>query len=425
LTETPNSQAIAVLSQNLNGGATVGQVYFLTVEVNLPGLLFPEGCAIEFRADSQVILSYNYGKIAQHGPVNASGIFDNTPSNLDLSMSCADGTGSPIDTWGSFDNVQLSVYDPFTGTNPIQPAAAQVLVNNEFESGKTTPWVPYTTPDGGHGMDFDVISGRAVITYSRISPSLDSPAWISQVLKTPAEVGDRVRFEADVYIEIPTAGATCSVQVFTGAPMAWTVENVVSSQTHHVDVSLTLTAGTDQFYLFSTCKGTDTTTTISFDNIYYTVNAFPAPSEGLVNNNFKSGILSPWKMEDDAGTVDFAVVDGRAAITYSQIDADMSSPSRIYQTLQKPIEAGQHIRIRANVKINIPNPGTKCMAQIFTGTPIAWSVRDVGSSQSFPVDVSMTVDQGSAWFYMFGPCIGTGETTSISFDNVYLTLNAF
>ena len=203
----------ATLSQALTG-VFGGKVYFLTVQVSLSGMVNQGDCDILFKAGDQVLVSYNYGANAQDGLVRASGIFNTEPSRLDLSVVCSDFTGSPNDLWASFDKVQLSVYDPSIGTNPIQPVASEGVVNNNFYSGQMTPWVHYTTKPGH--MDFSVIDGRAVITYGGIVAGFASPAWISQVLDKPAEAGQRVRVRADVHINIPTAG--------TGTTMAHLTE---------------------------------------------------------------------------------------------------------------------------------------------------------------------------------------------------------
>jgi hypothetical protein len=260
----------ASLSQKFVGG-TAGEVYFLTVQVNLPEMVGEGSCELSINAGSQAFVSYSYGISAQHGSVNASGILKSTPSSLDLSVSCSDYSGSPTDLIISFGNAQLSVYDPSIGSNPIRPVAGEALVNNAFESGTLFPWTTYSTTGR---MDFSAVNGRAVITYSRIRASFTSPAWISQTLDKPAEEGQNVRIRADVYMKIPNAGTRCLAQVFFGGPAAWSINNVAATQSFHIDVSQTLTSGSQLFYLFGSCTGTGATTSISFDNVYYTVNVF-------------------------------------------------------------------------------------------------------------------------------------------------------
>jgi hypothetical protein len=260
----------AGLSQSLAGG-TVGQVYFLTVQVNLPELGGEGYCSINFVAGSDSLVSYNYGMSAQYGSVNASGILKSTSYSLDLSITCSDYSGNPTDTSIAYDNVQLSVYDPSVGTNPILPVRAEGVVNNNFESGSLSPWITSSTIGR---MDFAVVNGRATITYSRIHATFTSPSWIYQTLAKPAEEGQNVRIQADVFMNIPNAGTKCIAQIYAGSPVAWSVSDVASSQSWHVDVSLTLSQGSAWFYMFGSCTGTGASTSISFDNVYFTMNAF-------------------------------------------------------------------------------------------------------------------------------------------------------
>jgi hypothetical protein len=53
----------ATLSQSLKG-ATVGQNYFLTVQVNLLGLVGQGNCNINFLAGFQTLISYDYSMSA-------------------------------------------------------------------------------------------------------------------------------------------------------------------------------------------------------------------------------------------------------------------------------------------------------------------------------------------------------------------------
>jgi hypothetical protein len=118
----------ATLSQSLKG-ATAGQNHFLTVQVNLLGLVGQGNCNINFFAGSQTLINYDYGMSAQSGTVYASGILSDVPSSLALGVSCSDYSGSPTDISISYDDVQLSVYDSSVGTNPIQSVASEGLKN--------------------------------------------------------------------------------------------------------------------------------------------------------------------------------------------------------------------------------------------------------------------------------------------------------
>jgi hypothetical protein len=226
---------------------------------------------------------------------------------------------------------------------------------------------------------------------------------------------------------VPTS-ATCTVQILTGQPVAWTVENVVSSKTYHVDVWQTLTSTATQLSLFSSCTGTLTTTSVSFDNVYYTVNAVePGPSVGteeLLNNDFEDGTLAPWYTDvDESGSVDISVISRKAVMTYTGIITATARPSAaLYQPLAKALQVGQNVRVRADVHIDIRD-ATKCDVQILLPERV-FDVRDVSSSESYHVDTTITLSQGWPYFYLFSICAGTGTTTSVSFDNLYLTLIA-
>lgn len=419
----------AVLSQTFDGGSA-GQVYFLAVEVDLPGLINQGSCSVRFGIENQDLLMYEYDMSAQHGSVNASGILEGKPSHLDLEVTCVDYSGNSLYTQASFTNVQLSVYDPSVGTNPIQPVASEGLKNNDFENRSLFPWTTYTEPATRGRMTFDALDRRALVTFSGIVAGSPTPAYIDQLLDKPAEVGQHVRVRAEVHIDIPTAGTgtTCTVQILTGQPVAWTVENVGSSKTYHVDVWQTLTSTATQFSLFSSCTGTLTTTSVSFDNVYYTVNAVePGPSVGteeLLNNEFEDGTLAPWYTDvDESGSVDISVISRKAVMTYTGIITATARPSAaLYQPLAKALQVGQNVRVRADVHIDIRD-ATKCDVQILLPERV-FDVRDVSSSESYHVDTTITLSQGWPYFYLFSTCAGTGTTTSVSFDNLYLTLIA-
>jgi hypothetical protein len=260
----------AILSQAL-AGATAGKVYFVSVQVNLPGLVDLGACVIYLSAGDEMLLEYDYEMSAQYGAVNASGILDSTPSSLDLTVECTSYVGRPFDIWASFDNVQLFVYDPSAGYIPPSPGPSERLVNNNFDGADFSPWT--TSGDMGD-EDFAVIEGRATITYSRPDIKFGSQARISQVLQKPFEAGQRVRIQADVYFNNPRAGTTCFAQIKAGDDVAWYTEAVGSSETEQhypVDELQTLTQGSTALTLVSYCTGTGSTASISFDNVYLTL----------------------------------------------------------------------------------------------------------------------------------------------------------
>jgi hypothetical protein len=414
----------AVLSQSFDGGSA-GQVYFLSVDVELPSLsACSQGtCIIKFSIENQDLLVYDYGMSAQQGSVTASGILVGKPSHLDLQVTWYDYNGNEFITHASFANVQLSVYNPSAGTNPMRPVATEGLTNNNFDSGILSPWTTYTTSATEGRMTFEALDGKAVVTYGGIDANSPTPARIDQQLDKPAEVGQNIRVRAEVHIETPTAGTgtTCTVELFSGEPKAWTVENVGSSQTYHVDVWQTLTARSVQFSLFSSCTGTLETTKVSFDNVYYTVNS--PPSTELVNGDFGSGNLSSWTTRGGA-SMDFGVIDGKAVITYSRSTTSTSAPAYIEQSINTQLQVGQKIRVQADVLITIPNAGaTGCAASINIEDLLAWSVKGVtDSSSNYRVDVELTLTSASQIFSLYSSCRGSNKTTSVSFDNVVLTL---
>lgn len=190
----------------------------------------------------------------------------------------------------------------------------------------------------------------------------------------------------------------------------------------------TLEKRSDQFYLFSSCKGTLKTTTISFDNIYYTVNAPPptppVPSDELVNNNFEEGTLSPWITDGTSDRVDIKVLEGRAVMTFARIHPTADTPAELFQNFQTLVRLGRKIRIIADVYTNIPETGTRCTVEIYAGGVLVWSVSDTPDSNTYSVDESLTSTEDFDWFYLHGSCNGFGASTSISFDNVYLILDS-
>jgi len=263
----------ASLSQNL-AGISAGQVYFVTAQVTLPSS--SAYCNIQFDAGtdrSENLVSFDYGTSAQNGAVNASGIFKAAPSSLVLSVNCNDydGGSGTISTSAAFDNVQLSVYNPSIGTNPIRPMRTEGLVNNDFSTGSLSPW---TTDSTSGRMDFTVTNGAARMTFARLMSQYNSPAWIMQLLAKPAEETQNVRITADVYIYVSDGATKCTAQIFAGQPVAWTATDIANSQGFRVDVSQTLTQGSQWFYLYGNCQGTGTASYVSFDNVYFSMNDF-------------------------------------------------------------------------------------------------------------------------------------------------------
>lgn len=258
----------AGLSQNI-AGISAGQMYFMTVQVNIPanGVY----CNVQFQAGSEYLVSFDYGMSAQNGAVNASGILKTAPTSLTLSVYCSDYSGgsSTINTWAAFDNVQLSVYNPSAGTNPIRPVPMEALTNNDFSSGLS----PWTTYDRTGRMNFAIVNGAARVTFNKINVRYESQSYYQQVLKRPSEAGQRVRVQADVYFYIPNSGTRCWGDITVGSPFVWYLDPVTSSQAVHVDAQVVLTQGATGFTFETSCVGTGASTYVSLDNVYVTLNA--------------------------------------------------------------------------------------------------------------------------------------------------------
>lgn len=257
----------ATLSQNI-AGITAGQMYFMTAQVTLPPST--AYCSIQFSAGTENLLSFDYGQSAQNSAVNASGIFKTAPSTLTLSVNCNDYSNSPstINTWAAFDNIQLSVYNPSAGTNPIRAVPFEGLMNNDFSSGLS----PWTTYDRTRRMTFAIVDSAARVTFNNIDARYESQSYYQQVMTRPSETGQRVRVQADVYFYVPNAGTYCWGNIYLGNPANWYFE-ARTSQAVHVDETIVLTYGTSEFTFETSCVGTGGSTYVSLDNVYLTMNA--------------------------------------------------------------------------------------------------------------------------------------------------------
>lgn len=257
----------ASLSQNV-AGISAGQMYFMTAQVTLPssGVY----CYIQFSADTENLVSFDYGMSAQNGAVNASGIFKTAPASLTLSINCNDYSGgsATVNTWAAFDNIQLSVYNPTAGTNPIRPVPIEGLTNHDFSTGLS----PWTTYDRTGRMTFAIVDNAARVTFNKIDARYESQSYYQQVLKRPTEVGQRVRVQADVYFYVPNGGTYCWGNIYLGNPANWYL-SVTSSQAVHIDNTIVMTYGTTEFTFETSCVGTGASTYVSLDNVYVTLNA--------------------------------------------------------------------------------------------------------------------------------------------------------
>nr|OQO22750.1 hypothetical protein B0A51_09856 [Rachicladosporium sp. CCFEE 5018] len=229
-----------------------------------------DGCSLSASTDSEQLFSADYGFPSAHiGPVNASGIFKNTPSAYNVLIYCYN-YDQGYDVTPTIDNVGLSVFNPSTGTNPIRPVATQVVANPGFDGGTFNPW---TTSQTSGRADFSINNGRAQVQFTRIDSRYTTPAYIEQLLGHAAEASQHVTLTGDVYINIPNGGANCIATMGTNGDQMWIVQNIVSSQTYHVNLNYTTTQAGQYMELFTTCTGTQVCST-QFDNVMLTLNSF-------------------------------------------------------------------------------------------------------------------------------------------------------
>ncbi|KAK6431176.1 hypothetical protein LTR95_012664 [Oleoguttula sp. CCFEE 5521] len=257
----------ATLSQPISG-AVAGQAWFTSILFSFANV--GDGCALSVSTDSEQLFNADYGYPSSHnGPVNASGIFQHTPTRYDVIVQCYSyDTG--YDITPTIDNIGLSVFNPSIGTNPIPPVATQVVSNPGFDGGTFNPWL--TSQTSGRA-DFSVTNGRGTVQFTHINSRYTTPATIYQTLSRAYEATQHVTLVADVYISIPNGGANCLATISTNGDQMWIVQSIVSTQTYHVNLNYTLTGQGQYFSLYSTCTGTQVCS-VAFDNTLLTLNAF-------------------------------------------------------------------------------------------------------------------------------------------------------
>ncbi|OQO01468.1 hypothetical protein B0A48_13023 [Cryoendolithus antarcticus] len=233
-------------------------------------------CSLSASTNSEQLFSADYGFPSAHiGPGNASGIFKNTPSTYIVLIYCYN-YDQGYDVTPTIDSIGLSVFNPSTGTNPIRPVATQVVANPGFDGGTFNPW---TTSQTSGRADFPINNGRAQVQVTRIDSRYTTPAYIEQLLGRAAEASQHVTLTGDVYINIPNGGANCIATMGTNGDQMWIVQNIVSSQTYHVNLNYTTTQAGQYMELFTTYTGTQVCST-QFDSVMLTLNSFQ--SGGLV-----------------------------------------------------------------------------------------------------------------------------------------------
>jgi hypothetical protein len=82
-----------------------------------------------------------------------------------------------------------------------------------------------------------------------------------------------VTLTADVNLNIPNGGDTCSLYISTNGDILWTANALTSSTPWHVNVNQTLTASANVLNLGASCTGT-TVCNVVWDNVYLVKNAF-------------------------------------------------------------------------------------------------------------------------------------------------------
>ncbi|OQO10609.1 hypothetical protein B0A48_03907 [Cryoendolithus antarcticus] len=257
----------AQLTQTISG-AVAGQAWFTSILFSFANV--GDGCSLSASTDSEQLLSADYGFPSAHtGPVNASGIFKNTPSAYNVLIYCYN-YDQGYDVTPTLDNIGLSVFNPSTGTNPIRPVATQVVANPGFDGGTFSP---STTSQTSGRADFSINNGRAQVQFTRIDSRYTTPAYIEQLLGHAAEASQHVTLTGDVYINIPNGGANCIATMGTNGDQMWIVQNIVSSQTYHVNLNYTTTQAGQYMELYTTCTGTQVCST-QFDNVMLTLNSF-------------------------------------------------------------------------------------------------------------------------------------------------------
>jgi len=253
-----DGQETVIASQSINGVAA-GDLYYIAAEVNLPG--YSSECFIEMRAGGEILLrrQFSYGQQALCGAFYASGLFGSAAAEFSFAYSCNNDGMDALETWAAFDNVALFIYPTTPTTNPPL-VARQLLVNNDFPIDDLSPWVSEREDSG---VTLGVVDGRATMEYTTST----SQAGLYQMLTSDVENGQSVRVQIDIYVDITSAGTSCTTHVWSGEEV-WVVETIKTEQ-YSVDVRRELPLGASFIYVYTQCTGP---ATVAFDNAYLTVN---------------------------------------------------------------------------------------------------------------------------------------------------------
>lgn len=277
----------------------------------------------------------------------------------------------------------------------------------------------------------DVLTYGSYFTMPSVTVMTTKSAYLTRAI-SGADAG--LAYFVTTTIVLPGDPQSCSVALFAGSVTLLSYNYNLAAQDSPVNASGILTSASTTLRVQLTCRGKSGTAInawASADNVALSVfpqsagtNPIrPVAKQVATNNDFSSGSFSPWTTSSTTGRMTFSIANGRATITFNQIDNTYTSPSSFYQILSPPAEAGQNVRITADVWIYTPNAGTKCTAQISCGNEF-FLAGDVGSGY-YRADRRLTLTNAGNGISLYATCTGTGATTNVQFDNVYVTLNEF
>lgn len=274
-----NGQALVSFPAGTQGG---GDPVYITQTVNLPAntpfriianvYVNTVGDGSCFATFGNSVDSMYYTGVVTDGQfqVDQSGTVDGDATSFYIAAGCSGTNANSI----AFDNVQLYLTLPYSGTckrdgglGSTLSTASQVLANNLFSNNSFAYW---NTSCPSNRATFSIVSNAALITFGSISPTLDSPSYITQNVST--SVGMNTALIADVSVAVSGGGDSCSVSLST-ADQLWAQTGVSSSQSWHVNVNHTIVQAGTQFSIYASCRGSSLVT-VSFGNLHFDLNAY-------------------------------------------------------------------------------------------------------------------------------------------------------
>jgi hypothetical protein len=465
--------------QQLSTRTSVGQTVRLQADVYLTVPAQSESCTLTVTSGSTIYQASDFDH-TQHLVIDTRVVLNGGDSYILFDMTCPGSGGGQVAI--ALDNIIFTLNpgpsdtpeapsptsttsevpsptptpDPSpaetTTPSPTTSARRQVVTNSDFSTGSLPPWTTIKYDD--YSDPAVVEDGRAIARIPRIVTTNWAQGSFDQTLyaMSSSDVGKLATVQADVYVTIADAGSKCFVRIDSVDDNFWSSGDILSSQNFHVDRQITLQYASPSVSVYWGCYGTGTTTSIAIDNVYYYIDepgsvvsssssssdsststavstssstpspTGPAPIEALTNNDFSSG-LAPWTTYGPTGRSTFSIVDGAARVTFTNINADDDSSSIYEQIMTQPSQVGQRVRVQADVYFYVPNAGTYCWGNIYLGNPANWYL-SVTTSQAVHVDETIVLTYGTSEFTFETSCVGTGASTYVSVDNVYVTLNA-